>query len=348
MRILATLLALACSLSALAQDRPKHVVLVIGDGMGLTQMTAARVFQGRPLFLETAQAVGLQSTWSTTLVTDSAAGATAMACGVKTDNGMIGQTPDGQPCTTLMEEAIAQGRSTGIVVTSRVTHATPASFVAHVASRKDEPSIAEQMVKVPLDVLIGGGRDMFADRQDGQDLLSVWRKAKVTVYDGPADFLARHRRGRAVVFTAQASPKPVNTRDATAPLARRAFDLLDDDPEGALLLVEGSQIDWGGHGNRLDYVIAEMLDLDATVKALVEAAGPDTLVVVTADHETGGLAILDGRISGGMPRGQFTTDHHSAVHVPVYAWGPGAAAFTGVYDNTVLHTKLRAALGLAD
>ncbi len=321
---------------------PRHVVFVIADGMGLTQISAARARKGTPMFWETAEAVGLQSTWSTELVTDSAAGATAMACGIKTDNGRIGQAPDGTPCTTLMEEAITAGRGTGVVVTSRVTHATPASFLAHHPSRRDEPAIARQVLGVPVDVLIGGGRDMFpADKH----ALAIWRERKVTVFDGTANILA-HDKTPLIGFTFEGSPPPAAQRGPTAPLALHALNLIDDDPQGAFLLVEASQVDWGGHANQAAWVMDEIDDLDDLLRAVVKAGGDDTLVVLTADHETGGLSLLGGSRTGGPVQTQFATDHHSAAYVPVYAWGPGAAAFTGVYDNTDLHAKLRAALGL--
>lgn len=321
---------------------PANVVFVIGDGMGLTQVTAARAVQGDDLFLQSAQAVGLQTTWSTELVTDSAASATAMACGIKTDNGRVGQGPDGQPCTTLIEEAIGASWRTGVVVTSRISHATPAAFLAHHRTRKEEPAIAAQILQQPVDLLIGGGRDMFPTDRGA---LRPWRQRRVTVVDG-RDAILAHRALPLVGFTFPGSPPAVAERGPTAPLAVHALGLLRQDSGRSFLLVEGSQVDWGGHRNDIDFVVSETLDLDETVRALVQAGGEDTLVVVTADHETGGLSLLGGRVSGGPVEVHFSTSGHSADMVPVYAWGPGAEAFTGVYDNTDLHARLRRAMGL--
>ena len=321
---------------------PAHVVFVIGDGMGLAQVTTARAVKGEDLYLQSAQAVGLQTTWSTELVTDSAAGATAMSCGIKTENGRVGQGPDGQACTTLIEEAIGASWRTGVVVTSRISHATPAAFLAHHPTRKEESAIAAQILQLPVDLLVGGGRDMFPT---GRAALRPWRERRVTVLDGRQAILAHHALPL-VGFTSPASPPAVAERGPTAPLATHALGLLREGSQRSFLLVEGSQIDWGGHRNDVDGVVSEVFDLDDTVRALVQAGGEDTLVVVTADHDTGGLSLLGGQVSGGPVDAHFSTSGHSAVMVPVYAWGPGAEAFTGVYDNTALHGRLRAAMGL--
>lgn len=326
-----------------ASDRPRNVILMIGDGLGLSQITAARVARGAPLHLERFPIVGLQQTWAANaLVTDSAASATAMACGVKTNNGMIGMTPDETEVPSLLHDAESMGRATGVISTSRVTHATPASFVAHHATRSDEEQIALDFLDVEWELLVGGGADRFSRRSDGRDLIAELEAQGVRVVDsldlGPGS------SGRIAAFLAD-GPLPAARSEGASTLADAttlALSHLEQREEGFFLMVEGSQVDWGAHLNHTPWLVTEAIAFDDAVgRALSYAeARNDTLVVVTADHETGGFAIDDGSLSEGRVVGRYVSHHHTATMVPVFAVGPGAERFGGTYDNTAIHDRI--------
>lgn len=337
--------------AAPAPARPDNIILLIGDGMGVTQISAGLYSNGNRLNLERFPVVGLHKSYSgDNLVTDSAAGATAFSAGVKTYNGAIGVDMDTLPVRTLLEMAEADGRPTGLVATSSLVHATPASFIAHNRYRKNYEEIAADFVKTEVDLLIGGGLDYFARRKtDGRDLTTELRSRNYAVHRFLDEELTTLRPDGArnfAYFTANAEPLPAaQGRDYLLPAVRTATDFLDrrdTDGRGFFLLVEGSQIDWGGHSNDSPYIISEMLDFDAAVGAVLDFAQRDgrTLVVVTADHETGGYAIQNGS-SMGQIEGAFTSDYHTADLIPVFAYGPGSERFSGIYENTAIFDKLK-------
>ncbi len=345
---LAALILLTIIPSAAAKPAARNIILVIGDGMGLTQISAAML--RRPaLSLGRFPIVGLASTQSAdSLVTDSAAAATALATGHKTHNKKIGLDHNGRPLATLIELAEQAGMLTGLVVTSRVTHATPAAFVAHVEHRRQETQIAAQLIGSGVDIIFGGGRDMFlprahgGQRKDGQDLLKQLALSHVLAND-PAAFQRLNTVPAAALLSMKALPRASQRPVSLARMTRKALELLSAAEHDFFLLVEGSQIDWAGHENDAEWIIEETLDLDDAITEILAfaKAAPDTLVVVTADHETGGLAL-----EGGLPFGQalnldFTTHGHTATLVPVFAFGPGAEQFSGIYDNTAIGLRLR-------
>lgn len=276
-RVLLPLLMAACAQS---QDEPVSVILMIGDGMGTSQVTLAQIFQKEPLALDTIETVGLVRTHSADmLVTDSAASATAMACGVKTDNFMIGVTPDGKPAESILETLKQRGYKVGLVTTSRVTHATPAAFGAHVASRDMEKEVAEQFAALELDVLLGGG--------------GKYVKADVTT----AAQLAAFKGDRLVGIFDRSHLPYVLDRGADVPslaaMTRKALDTFGDDP--FFVMIEGARIDQACHAYDAVSSIHEMRDFDAAVRVALDvaAARKNVLVVITADHTTGGLAITE-------------------------------------------------------
>jgi alkaline phosphatase len=282
------------------------------------------------------------------LVTDSAAAATSLASGVKTRNGAIGVDAKGRPVATLLELAQQRGFATGLVATCSLTHATPAAFAAHRPSRTMDLEIALDIAAAAPDVLIGGGRRYFQARADGRDLVAELRAKGYPLVENAraigwsqgerllglvADLhLPRAHEGRGDFLSRAAD-------DALRILARR---------ERFFLMIEGSQIDWGSHSNDGAWAAAEMADFDDAIGRVLDWAERDggTLVVVTSDHETGGMAILGGSLGDGSLKAGFATEGHTATLVPVLAFGPGAEAFSGVYDNTDVFEKIRAALGL--
>lgn len=332
---------------------PQNVILLIGDGMGLNQVSLAVYEGGKPLRMQEFPVTGLAKTHSAKhRVTDSAAAATAMACGCKTYNGAIGVDAHKKPCITLLEQAKSAGLATGLVTTSSITHATPAAFVAHVPRRAAYEEIAAFFTNRTLDLMIGGGLKYFTERQDKKNLcqaliaqgwrLSDYQQQPALPAEIPADqpfawFSAWEEPPFASLGRAYLEPAAALS---PAFLAKRSA-------KGFFLMIEGAQIDWAGHRNQADNVLREMLDFDAAVGAALDFAKKDgnTLVIVTADHETGGLALAQGDDPQKL-QVKFTTTQHTATLAPVFAFGPGAEHFGGVYDNTDIYRKMQAALRL--
>jgi alkaline phosphatase len=331
-------------------DMPKNVILMIGDGMGLTQITAGMYSNGNKLNLEDFPVVGLHKPYSSdNLITDSAAGATAFSCGVKTYNGAIGVDANKDPVITILEEAEFLSMATGLIATSTIVHATPASFIAHVGQRKQYEDIAAEFLETDIDLMIGGGKKYFDQRKSDnrnlyQELLGKGYRVsdyfKQDFADAQLDINSNF-----AFFTSNGDPLPVASgRDYLIPATERSLPFLEarGGEHGFFLMVEGSQIDWGGHANNADYIITEMIEFDQAIGKVMDYAkkNGETLVIVTADHETGGFAINPGSTMDSLITG-FTTDYHTAALIPVFAYGPGAEFFSGIYENTAIHTKMR-------
>jgi alkaline phosphatase len=318
--------------------RPDNIILFIGDGMGVAHVYAGLTANHGVLNMTGFTSIGFSKTNSVSnYVTDSGAGATAMATGNKTYNGAIGVTKDSFECKSILEYAEKKGLSTGLVSTSAITHATPASFIAHNKSRDDYEGIALDFLKTDIDVFIGGGRDHFTVRKDNKNLLDELRKNDYQVIFS-LDSIRRVNHGKLAGLTApQHCPSIIDGRGDMLPVATvTALNILSQNNKGFFLMVEGSQIDWGAHSNNIDFVTKEVIDFDEAIgKALAFAKeNGRTLIIVTADHETGGLAIVDGDFKEGTVVAQFATTNHTGIMVPVFAFGPGAQLFQGVQDNT--------------
>jgi alkaline phosphatase len=344
----------------LGVGKVRNVIVCIGDGMGLNQIALARLkvagADGK-LYMERMPVTGLVRTHSTSsLVTDSAAAGTALASGVKTTNGMIGMIPDETPYLTILEAAKAKGMTTGIVVTSTITHATPAVFASHVESRKTEEAIAVQLVTSRVNVLFGGGRRFFLpksesdpnhSRKDDQDLLAEAARVGYTVITSQSELTSVHRPYVLGLFQIDALTT-VPPEPSLAELTGRALQLLQPAKRGFFLMVEGSQIDWACHQNKAKHAIRQVLLFDQAVQTAIDFALRDghTLVVVTADHETGGLTLLEPAKGSTAPTVRWSTKDHTAAPVMIAAIGPGAATFTGVQDNTEIAKKIARLLGV--
>ncbi len=333
---------------------PTNIILMIGDGMGVTHVTAAKVVAGN-LNMERLPAGGFVTTYAHGgLITDSAASGTAFATGRKTYNGVISISSSGDTLKTVLEHAEELGMATGLVVTCSVTHATPAVFAAHVDDRSKDCEIAKQMVSSGVDILFGGGRSFFLPRDqsgardDGENLLKALR-ARMPVALSAGEFRKLGDVGAAAAFLASEHPPPVGVRDPPlSELTEKALEILARDEDGFFLMIEGSQIDWAGHESDHDWLVAEVLDFDRAVGVVMDFAERDgrTLVVVTADHETGGYAILGGSMKRRVvSRTHFGSDNHTATMVPLLAYGPGSESFGGIHDNTDVG---RALIGLVE
>lgn len=344
----------------LVKDGPiKNVILMIGDGTGLAQLSSGQLnLVGKEglLYLQTLPVTGLVKTYSADdLITDSASGATAYSCGVKTDNGMIGQLPDGRACKTILELAEAKGLSTGLVSTSGVTHATPASFGAHVPSRSMQPEIAAQYLDTGSEVILGGGQEYFipqskegSKRSDDRDLISEFSSSGYDYISTASELNSVSSDKLIGLFSI--SGMPSEDRSPTlAQMSRKAIDILSKDEDGFFLMIEASQIDWGGHDNDAQYVLREVKDYDAAVKEVIDFAIEDgeTLVVLTADHETGGMTMQNSESEDELTI-SWTTGSHTGIPIPMMAYGPHAIEFTGWWENTEVGSKLARLLGLKE
>lgn len=381
----------------LVPEAARNVILVNGDGMGAAQREAARLalagVDGQ-LAMDRLPVHGWQTTEPDdpeAVVTDSAAAATAWSTGQRTTNGAISVGPDGEPLTPLGVVAKESGRSTGLVTTSTVTDASPAAFFASVASRGDEDEIARQYVEETRpDVILGGGEDWwYPEGEDGplpagQDDDEGSRSGEGNLvelaqgagYEYITDAAGLERAqgpqllglfANGTMFVS-ASEDEGGEYSPSVPLARMtatALDVLSADEDGFFLLVEEEGIDAAGHRNNADLLLASMAALEDTVDVLLEfaAANPDTLLIITGDHDAGGLSIEDADEesgSGSSEDGPFdvagsdrqfdldwTTNDHTGVPTPVTAFGPGSAALAGVYPNTRLHEVMLGALTTA-
>ncbi|MDR2887203.1 MAG: alkaline phosphatase [Bacteroidales bacterium] len=344
--------AAGCKEKAEPAPKAKNVIILIGDGMGVAQLYAGMTAAGHKLNIERFPYSGFSKTYSAdNYITDSAAGGTAIATGEKTNNGMIGVSPDGTPLSSITETANRAGLASGVVSTSAVTHATPASFVAHNAARGNYEDIAKDFLKGTIDVFIGGGANHFIHRSDSVDLTAELRnKAYDVIYT--MDDLKRSTGSKiACLLAPEHMPKASEgRRGMLKDMTLAAIKALNSEPAGFVLMVEGSQIDWGGHENDIRYVADEMVDFDEAIGAALDFAATDgnTLVVVTADHETGGLALTGGNMADSTVVAGFSTEDHSAVMVPVFSCGPGAERFSGIHENTFFHGEFLKLLGLTE
>ena len=293
-------------------ERPRNVILFISDGSGPASFTMARDYlrykgEEAALALDRHQVGSIHTFAADSRVTDSAAGATAFSAGVKTYNGAIAVDTLQRPVATILEAAERRGMATGLVATSRITHATPAAFSAHVPERGEEATIAAQQLRQGIDVLLGGGRGWFLPsaqdgwRDDERNLLEEAAAEGYTVVHTRDAFDAVATTPVLGLFTDSHMAYEID-RDALdepslAEMTRKAIDLLDDDPDGYFLMVEGSRIDHAGHDNDAAGHLHDVLAYDAAIRAALGAAGEETLILSTSDHETGGLT-LGARVEG--------------------------------------------------
>lgn len=332
-----------------AAIRPKNVIFLIGDGMGMAQVYAAMVANGNKLEVERCKHVGFSKTYcANRFVTDSGAGGTALATGVKTKYGMIGMSPDSIAVETILEQADRNGLATGMVVTCAITYVTPATFIAHQVHRSMYEEVAADFLKTDIDVFIGGGRKYFETRKDGRNLIQELKDKQYQIaFD--MDEVKKINSGKLAGLIHENQPPAMPKRGDLLPDATMvAIDILNKNKKGFFLMVEGSQIDWVGHSNDIDKVIREILDFDKTIGKVLDFAEKDsnTLVIITADHETGGLTLTDGSIEKGEVKASFSTRNHSGVPVPVFAFGPGAEEFTGFMENADFKGKIEKLLTL--
>lgn len=336
-----------------------NVILMIGDGMGLAHINAARLrakSRNKPLTIDQLPITGLVQTHSSSqLVTDSAAAATAIATGFKTKNQVVGQAPDGTKLKTLLEAAVQKGLATGLIATSSITHATPAAFAAHVKNRKMQSKIAEQLIESNIDLLLGGGKAFFlpasasnSKRDDEKHLIDLAKESGYHFVE-TKQMLSNTQHSKILGLFAQDGLQFSSSEPSLAEMTQFAINSLSSNKRGFLLVIEGSQIDWAAHHNKTNETIEQTLLFDDAVEVALHFAKEqgDTLLLVTADHETGGLSLLGGDLDGSALELDWTTLHHTAIDVPIYSYGPNSHNFTGVMDNTCISKKIAQPLNLS-
>ena len=326
----------------------KNVIFMIGDGMGLNQLYAGMTANGGNLNIERCTHIGLAKTYSAnSYITDSAAGGTALATGNKTNNGMIGMNADSVAVKSVLSMAEEAGMATGLVATVRITHATPASFYAHQINRGMYQEIAAEMLTSGVDFFVGGGRKDFEVRKDSLNILDSLRNANYNIVYSIDSVEAPVLLPFGALCADGDMPQASERGDFLPRAVDLAIKSLDARGDGFFLMVEGSQIDYQSHGNNTEGVVDEVLDFDRAIRVALDFAERDgeTLVVITADHETGGMTILNGSYTDSTVVAQFNTGGHTGTMVPIYSFGPQADKFTGILENTDIPTRIKTTLG---
>ena len=345
-------------------SKVKNIIYMIGDGMGLCHVSMLQIVAGyAPTAFDRAQNTALIKTYSANnRVTDSAAAGTALATGYKTNNGTIGQLPDGTRVESIMAKAEKQNYATGLVVTCYLQHATPAAFYAHVKGRGDSDRISYDFMESGVDVAFGGGSKIFkkAFEKNGEDYVSRLKDEGYSVIYDQSEMDGIHS-GRVVgLFAEENLPELKDGRgDYLARATEKALEILTADvkadrKKGFVMMVEGSQIDYRSHANDVEGVLAEMRDFEKAVKVAMDYADTHegTLVVICADHETSGMSIPSNKTDFTLPESginyDFSTSSHTGIMVPVYLYGAGAEQINGIMENTELSQRLQQLIGVGD
>ncbi|UGU16471.1 alkaline phosphatase [Sinomicrobium kalidii] len=313
----------------------QNVILLIGDGFGLTQLSATIFANNNTSSITQLKSIGLMKTQSADdFTTDSAAAGTALATGEKTNNRTIGTDTEGKPLENITEFLDKHNFASGIITTDRIVGATPSAFYAHQKERSYSERIARDLLNSKISLLVGGGKTDFE---------AIVKQSKFTVVNQVQD-IASSTADKVCWFMAPGGVPSVlkGRKDDLAQATKYGLEYLNDKKKPFFLMVEGAQIDWGGHANNTDMIITEGIDFDKAVTEAIRFADThkNTLVIITADHETSGFSIPQGNIATSFIEGDFTTHDHTGVMVPVFAYGPHSDAFNGVYKNTDIFHKI--------
>ena len=320
-----------------AQDAEiRNIILMIGDGMGLEQVSCAWVLNHGKLNLDNMPVVGLSRTYCTDqIITDSGAGGTALASGQKTAMDHIGVTPDNEDLNSIFVKALALGKSTGVAVTCHFADATPCDFCCHNEYRYNQEDLIADYVNCGVDYLSGGGTDWFTvKRTDGRNIIDEMAAAGYNVALTEEE-LMKAELPVIGILSPDNLPVAEERGDLFRSTVARGLELLSKNEKGFVMMIEGSNIDDWLHGNDIHFAMEELLDFDRVLGYVLEWAAKDghTLVIVTADHATGCLTLRDGSIEECTIGVSFASESHNGIAVPLYAWGPGSAAFTGIREN---------------
>lgn len=335
--------------------RPKNVILMIGDGMSLMHVyTAWTANRGKLFLTESNPHVGLaKALCANRLITDSGAGGTFLATGVMTRYHSVGVDAEGNPVPSLVDFAADRNMGTGMSFTCRIWDATPSDFNCHQVDRDEEYAVCADYAKCRMDYVLGAGYDKMINREDGRNIMKeLEARGYHTAYSWP-DAQKLETLPIFALTEPHDTPLPKDRGDRLAQTTIKGLDLLtaqsskstpkSERKNGFFFMCEGSQLDDYGHFNELPLLMEEMHDFDKTIGAVLEWAARDgeTLVVVTADHETGGLTLVGGELAKGEVQCKFSTTDHSGIMVPVYAFGPGASTFDGIYTQGDVNKKIK-------
>ncbi|KQS94011.1 alkaline phosphatase [Chryseobacterium sp. Leaf394] len=345
------------SLFTAQTQKPINVIFMIGEGMGVSQVTSAFYFgEGKPNF-QNFKFVGLSETSSTSdRITDSAAGATALSTGKKTYKRAIGVDKDSLAIPTILEQLQDKGYKTGLVSLTSLTHATPAAYYAHIKDRDWHEDIALDFIKSDVDFAAGGGLKFFNKRKDQKNLLNDLLKKQYRIDTVSLSKPVIGKRNLYLLAEDELPNKIQGRKDFLPEATQTALEYFSAEKKPFFLMVEGSFIDWGGHATNAEMMVKEVLDFDKTIGVVMEfiKKNPNTLLVVTADHETGGASIgkfMEKDTATGKKKEvkdkvqiNFIDNQHTAALVPVFAMGKGEELFSGVYPNNTIYHKLVEAL----
>nr|WP_294950047.1 alkaline phosphatase [uncultured Mucilaginibacter sp.] len=327
-----------------AIKKVKNIILCIGDGMGLAQMYATYTANRGQLNIFKMRSIGFSVTNAAdAYITDSAAGATAFASGQKTNDRAIGVDARGNSLKSLASYSAEAGKKTAVIAVCQLTDVTPAAFYAYQNERGDSSAIATDILNSRVDIFLGSAYYNFIGPVNSVPVADKMKQKGYTIIRSFDSFLnTRANKILALVDDSVTRPKIAGRGDYLPLAFKKVAGLLKSSPKGFFMMAEGSQIDHGGHENNLAQVITENADFDRMVGDALRFADQDgeTLVIVTADHETGGLTLLDGDISKGFVLGDFSTNDHTGTPVPVFAYGPHSGDFGGVYSNTEIFRKI--------
>ncbi len=323
-----------------ASKMPKNIIFMIGDGMGIAQLSAADLVNGG-LSMSQIKYMGMQRTQPRgSFITDSAGAGSALATGVKTNNRNIATDALGNAQTSITEIMIAMGKQCGIATNGNIADATPAAFYAHAVERDNADEISAWLLKTKLNFVAGSGENVIVNRKDGLDL----KAELIKQYQYTKSINEKLIAGKPAIIIDEklAEGTTKNNLHLLAQTTNKAIEHLSN-KKGFFLVVEGAKIDYAGHANSVSNSIIETLGFDLAVQAALRFADSngETLVIVTGDHETGGLTIIDGSTEEGRITGLYTTDDHTPVFLPVFAYGPGAKNFIGLYNNTDFFGKIK-------
>ncbi len=326
----------------------KNVIFLIGDGMGLAQINVAET-ANKDLTLLNLKHIGLQkNSPKDAYTTDSAAGGSALATGKATNNRHISMTEDGEVNPSLAEIAFENNMACGVITLGNLADATPAAFYGHSKERDNSDEITDYLLDGKLSLLAGGGMDVFTGRKDSEEFISKLTK----VYELTDDYEDIPNIDRKIICADGRMDLAATqgTIDLLAKTTKYGINKLNNEnKDGFFLMVEGAKIDYAGHANSLGGAIVEMLSFDLAIAEALKFADEngETLVVVTADHETGGLTLIDGDRETGLITGYFVTDDHTPIMLPVFAYGPQSNSFNGVYNNTEIFHKILKTLNIS-
>ncbi len=319
---------------------PKNIILLIGDGMGLTQFCAADLVNNG-LSITQLKYIGFQRTQAkNNFITDSGAAGSALATGEKTPNRVISTDGAGYPNASITEILLSKGKACGIVTNGSLADATPAAFYGHSDERDNTDEITAWLTRTQPNFLAGSGNSLFDNRKDGRNLKNKLKND----YQFLDSVNQTYKKDKKIILLDERLGKATSSENLNllAQTSAQAINFLKQNKGGFFLMVEGAKIDYAGHANSFPSSIIETLGFDLAVKEALRFADSngETLVIVTGDHETGGLSLIDGDKSMGRISGMYLSDDHTPVFIPVLAYGPGASEFIGVYENTEIFHKI--------